>query len=284
MTSEASLPDGDGEIDLRVAAALAVLSGVPLDSVATSLGVETAIVSRWSDQFLEGGRRAVTNRPDPAEAARRDRFLVVLSHELRTPLTVLKASGPLFASLPERLRPASDALVRAIGRIEGLADLFAEAAAASLGRLPIRSTVLDLRALVGDPDPDGEPLLAHADPQATRTILTDLLGAAGHGQPDLVVVETRTQEGWAEVAVVRRPGLGFDHVAGLLDPFDVSDDASEVTLGLYRARALAVAMGGQLGARGDEDHTELWVRLPPADRPVPTRETSDPLTERGSTT
>ena len=48
----------------------------------------------------------------------------------------------------------------------------------------------------------------------------------------------------------------------LFDPFDLNDDATGVTIGLYLARALAVAHGGTLGVEQDDDGAVLWVRVP----------------------
>ncbi len=66
----------------------------------------------------------------------------------------------------------------------------------------------------------------------------------------------------------------------LFEPFDLNDDATGVTMGLYLARALAVAHGGTIGVEQDDHRAVLWVRVPqrsplitlgarPAARPPP---------------
>ena len=51
----------------------------------------------------------------------------------------------------------------------------------------------------------------------------------------------------------------------LFEPFDLNDDDTGVTIGLYLARALTVAHGGTVGVDQDEAGAVLWVRVPLGD-------------------
>jgi signal transduction histidine kinase len=51
-------------------------------------------------------------------------------------------------------------------------------------------------------------------------------------------------------------------LTALFEPFDLNDDSTGVTIGLYLARALVVAHGGTLGADQDESGAVLWIRIP----------------------
>ena len=64
----------------------------------------------------------------------------------------------------------------------------------------------------------------------------------------------------------------------LFEPFDLNDDATGVTIGLYLARALAVAHGGTIGVEQD-DHPRHAVG--PG---TPAFTTSSPEPIRGSPT
>ena len=48
----------------------------------------------------------------------------------------------------------------------------------------------------------------------------------------------------------------------LFEPFDLNDDATGITIGLYLARALTVAHGGTVGVEQDDRGAVLWVRVP----------------------
>ena len=96
-------------------------------------------------------------------------------------------------------------------------------------------------------------------------MLRDLWREAGAArpEPDSLVLEVRRTAPWVEVRVVRT-GAPVDPqvLRALFEPFDLNDDASGVTIGLYLARALAVAHGGAVGLDQDEDGTSFWVRVP----------------------
>jgi signal transduction histidine kinase len=48
----------------------------------------------------------------------------------------------------------------------------------------------------------------------------------------------------------------------LFEPFDLNNDGTGVTIGLYLARALTVAHGGTLGVDQDDHQARFWVKIP----------------------
>lgn len=272
------LPGGrTDEVDPRVAAVLEVLGGRSVAEVALQWAVEPALLHRWVRAFVDAGTAQVTNRPDPETAAQRDRFLAAFAHELRTPLTV--AQGWL-AVLAEGDLPPS-ALERTVGRLQDALDRLAARvrdvqllATASLGRIvPARETVrvgdlaasLDGLAGVAGEGPDVE---VDVDPELFGLVLRDLWQAAAlRPEPRSRRLEVAHRGPWVEVRVVRDADpIDHDVLRALFEPFDLNDDGTGVTIGLYLARALVIAHGGTLGADQDDTSAVLWVRIPAPER------------------
>ena len=269
------------ESDPRVAAVLEVLAGRTAAEVARSFQVETALLRRWVRGFVDAGAAAVTNRPDERTARQRDRFLAAFAHEVRTPLSAalgwakLLEEGDVAAEQADgtvtRLRRSLDRLHERTQDVELLAS-------ASLGRLAARPERIRLRELVdglpwlegvGGLGPDTTLLV---DPDLFRRVLRDLWQAAALApEPRRLEVVVESVGRWTEVRVVRHADPVDPAVLqALFEPFDLADDASDVTIGLYLARALVVQHGGTIGVRQDDQTGELWVRVPrdedPGDR------------------
>lgn len=279
-----ALPDQDGAggveprvsaqaaIDVRVSMVLAVLGGRTIESVAADWDVETSMLHRWVRDFLVAGTAAVTNRPDPDEARQRDRFLAAFAHELRTPVSVAGGWAMMLADgdLPESqiagtLRRLSDALERLSEHIQDVET----AATVSLGRLPVHHESVPAAALcaalAGIPEvARGGELNLWGDPELLGRALRDLWRTARRDpEPDAVEVEVAATGSWHEIRVVRHGApISPMVLQALFDPFGTNDDATGVTIGLYLARALAVAHGGFLGAEGDGERTVLYLRIP----------------------
>ena len=103
----------------------------------------------------------------------------------------------------------------------------------------------DVGAATGDVD-----AAVLVDPGHFRRILRDLWWAAGLAPAAAAAAGGRRHGLLVKVRVIRdaepiEPRI----LQALFDPFDVNDDATGVTIGLYLARALVVAHGGTLGAR-----------------------------------
>lgn len=68
---------------------------------------------------------------------------------------------------------------------------------------------------------------------------------------------------WIELRVVRDADpIEPQVLRALFEPFDLNDDDTGVTIGLYLARALTVAHGGTVGVDQDDHGAVLWVRIP----------------------
>ena len=277
-SSRAVVTDGDPpSSDARVQAVLEVLGGCPQAHVARSWGVETTLLSRWVADFVAAGTAQVTNRPVPQVAAQRDRFLAAFGHELRSPLAV--AQGWVLMLLDGDVDEESTA--ESVRRLNAALDTLHERtldiellAAASLGRLRLHRRPTEVREVVQDLpglDPtrlSGGATVVDVDPLLLGRAVRDVWSAAQmEPRPPATCVEVVTLESWVEIRVVRRGApIETRVLQALFEPFDLNDDDTGVTMGLYLARALAVLHGGAIGVEQDHD-TVLWIRVPR--HPVP---------------
>ena len=170
-----------------------------------------------------------------------------------------------------------DAVERTVSRLHDALGRLAERTldvellgAASLGRLrlaPRAVTVGELTdglpglAGVDGEGPDSEVVV---DPDLFRRVLRDLWEAGSSlPQPRSLRLEVATIPPWVELRVVRDADpIDTRVLQALFEPFDLNDDGTGVTIGLYLARALTVAHGGTVGVDQDEDGAVLWVRVP----------------------
>ena len=261
-----------GPTDSRVAMVLEVLAGEREGDVARRWAVDPALVNRWVRAFVAAGEAEVTNQPRADAARQRDRFLTAFAHELRTPLSV--AQGWAAVLDDEELAPPLGGIVDQAGSRAGPAWASARSRSSSSPpprwvasdspRNPSRwprlvADLADVGTVTGDVE--AEVLV---DPGHFRRILRDLWWAAGLApEPRGRRLEVAVIDPWVEVRVVRDAEPIEPRVLqALFDPFDLNDDATGVTIGLYLARALVVAHGGTLGVEQDDDGAVLWVRVP----------------------
>lgn len=259
------------DADPRVASVLDVLGGTPVVEAAQRWGVQVPLLRRWVRAFVDAGTAQVTNRPDPDAASQRDRFLTAFAHELRTPLTVAQgwvavlAEGDIPPSVAERTVARLD---EALGRLSERVLDVQLLAASSLGLVrlsPCAITVADLVAEMGvELHADAGGALLHVDPDLFRRVVRDLWEAGSAiPTPRSLRLEVHHVGPWVELRVVRDADPIEPRVLqALFEPFDVNDDATGVTIGLYLARALTVAHGGTLGVEQDDVGAALWVRVP----------------------
>ena len=259
-------------VDMRVSMVLDVLGGRTVESVALEWDLEAQLVHRWVRDFLVAGTAAVTNRPDPDEARQRDRFLAAFAHELRSPVTVAKGWAMALEDGDVPASMIADAVEHITGALARLSENILDvelAASVSLGRVRVDLQPVEVASLcqdlTGAPGVRrGADVTVCADPDLLTRILRDLLNTA-HREPapDRVSIDVVTTGSWHEIRVVRDGSpISPMILKALFDPFGSNDDSTGVTMGLYMARALAVAHGGILGAEGDDDSTVLLVRLP----------------------
>lgn len=268
------LPGGRAEEapDPRVAAVLEVLGGDDVAEVSRRWAVDRVLLHRWVRAFVEAGTAQVTNTPPPDAAQQRDRFLAAFAHELRTPLAVAKGWVALLQDgdvSPDELSSTADRLHGALGRLaERVLDVEL-LASASLGRLRLEPAVVSIGEVAADlPDVvvagEGPGVEVEVDPLMFHRVLRDLWEAArARPEPRSLVLEVASVGPWVEVRAVRRADpIEPQVLQALFEPFDLNDDDTGVTIGLYLARALTVAHGGTLGVDQDEESAVLWVRVP----------------------
>jgi signal transduction histidine kinase len=251
---------------------LAVLGGRRLDDVARDGDLDPSLLSRWVQDFLAAGSRAVTHRPDPDEARQRDRFVAAFAHELRTPLAAARGWAVMLHEdevSGDQLHAVHDRVLDALSRLTDHVVDLELAAAVSLGRIEVDLGPVDVaslaRELDGSPEVRrGAHLTVRADPRLLGRVLGDLWTTAHRDPaPDRVDIDVVEAGPWHEIRVVREGAQISPMVLrALFDPFGANDDTTGVTLGLYTARALIVAQGGILGAEGEDQRTVLLARLP----------------------
>lgn len=256
--------------DARVRAVLEVLGGDGVVEVATRWSVEPALVRRWVRGFVDAGTAQVTNRPATDALRERDRYLAAFAHELRTPLTTAQGWAAMLAE--GDVPPAAAA--RSVSRLEDALARLAERvrdvellAAASMGLLRLEKERVPLGDLMPeDTEVTGGDTVLHVDPDLFRRVLRDVRAAAELAPaPRSVRVDVAAVGPWWEISVAR-DGDPIDTtvLTALFEPFELNDDGTGVTIGLYLARALVVAHGGTLGASQDEHGAVLWIRVPRA--------------------
>lgn len=260
-------------VDPRVEAVLEVLAGAGVPEVSRRWEVDPAILHRWVEAFVDAGSAQITNRPAEASARQRDRFLAAFAHETRTPLSVAQGWATLLheGAVPQpRVAQTTASLHEALARLAERIQDVELLASASLGRLtphvervPAASLV---RLLSPPPEVTGEgpEVEVEVDPALFGRLLRDLWdAAASHPEPRDRRLEVHRIGPWVEFRVVRDADPIDPHVLqALFEPFDLNDDGTGVTIGLYLARALAVAHGGTVGVEQDDDGAVLWVRVP----------------------
>lgn len=282
-TEDAPTGTGSEGGDARIEAVLAVLRGVPMETVGRQWSIDPGVLQRWVSQFVDAGTAQVSNRPDPAEALRRDRFLAAFAYEMRTPLSVALGWGDLLAEADGEV--PDPAFGETVGRLQGalaeLADRVADVellVAAALGglrvnrtRVPVRSTceLPDLAGVSGE-GPDFE---IDVDVELFARIMRDLWNASAlEPEPLARRIDVRIRQPWVEVRVLRTgEPIETSVLHALFEPFELDMFTTGVTTGLYLARALTVAHGGTMGVDQDEEGAAFWVRVPhrpPLARPV----------------
>lgn len=214
--------------------------------------------------------------------------LGIVGHDLRTPLTTIKTSSYLL----ERgggLDGTQARLVSRIGaacaRIQQVIAILVDYAQASGGRaVPIRPRACHLGAICrgvadeaegarpgrtvrcgGDGDPSGE-----WDPDRVEQALANLVSnALEHGAPDAPVdVRWRGGAERVEIEVANAgPAIPPDLLPRIFDAFRRGDRerarrTGGLGLGLFIARAIAVAHGGGIEVRSAEGRTAFTLHLP----------------------
>jgi len=259
--------------DPRVGAVLDVLGGTSPAEVAHRWAVDPAVLQRWIQAFVRAGTAQVTNQPHEEASRQRDRFLAAFAHETRTPLTVATGWATMLRgkAVPDAAVPGIlDRLCLALDRLTERTMDVELLAACSLGRLVVRPQLVPVRDLtaglpdVGEIGGEGGGVGIEVDPEHFPRVLRDLWQAGSSlPRPRSLRLEVATVDPWVEICVVRDADpIDATVLQALFEPFDLNDDGTGVTMGLYLARALTVAHGGTIGVDQDEHGSALWVRVP----------------------
>ena len=219
----------------------------------------------------------------------RNLFLGMLGHDMRSPLQTVQVTAKYLAALNagEKVSEAASRLTNSGAQMKALLDDLVDYNRTKLG-LGIHVTPLevDVRELVADQlaqlhvvypqrqlhlEASGVSL-GFWDPIRLRQLLTNLVvNAIKYGSPDTAVTVTLSGETDVLRLEVKNFGAPIDPLilAQLFDPLERGleqardeDEHGSLGLGLYIAREIAKAHGGELGARSDDVETVFTVSLP----------------------
>jgi two-component system, NtrC family, sensor histidine kinase KinB len=256
---------------------------------------------RWLDILcnrLDGSQERVLDFRDVTAAKEleeaKDLFLATTSHELRTPITVVQGFASTLASRWEKLpdpdrRTAVQTIAERAGSLGRLVEQLLLGSRAGAEQLTVSNGPFDLAAVLSASAsafkslsdrhvltaviPERLPT-AFGDELATDIIVGQLLENAFKYSPEggTVTVRVRVLESQIEVAVAD-DGIGIaagDHER-IFERFVQGETGDRrrfggIGLGLYIARRLARAQGGELTATSrPEGGTVMRLRLPLAD-------------------
>jgi PAS domain S-box-containing protein len=251
----------------------------PIRSPGAFEGVLEGAVVSFHDVAAERGRQAERAMllEQACEGLRaRDHVLSVAAHELRTPLTSLKMHADLLSKLgrqedgdvsrPE-IRRRADACTRAVDRMESIVGELLDAEQVHAHKVDVHRQRVVMAPLVRRcveglaPQADAagckvtlavdERVVGEWDPAKLERIVTNLVTNAfvhGKGAP----IEVSVHDGGARAVLeVRDYGAGIadadrDRIFRPLEHVDLAHHVRGLGLGLYVARGLAQAMGGDV--------------------------------------
>ncbi|MBT2792939.1 ATP-binding protein [Paraburkholderia strydomiana] len=265
----------------------AVVLRLWLDEGGAELG-ESDDIFRFNeaiDQALSESVRFFSSQVDRS----RDLLLGVFGHDMRSPLQTIQMTAHHLAKLDlgQQACAAAALLIRSGARIQGLLDDMLDFSRTKLG-LGIRvapapvdvATVVDdeleqLRVAHGtqnvELDVTGDTG-AICDGRRIQQMLGNLVGnAIKYGEPTAAVQVTVTG-GDREISIAvtnRGPAIPPPVLCRVFEPLERGPGAEtrpgsqdSLGLGLYIAREIARAHGGEVDARSDESATVFTVRLP----------------------
>ncbi|HVM07712.1 MAG TPA: EAL domain-containing protein [Acidimicrobiales bacterium] len=223
---------------------------------------------------LVGSPRPVA--PADRVAARASQAIDVVSlitHELRAPLTVIKGyAETMSAHLGDATSPvvakATAAITRNVSNLDDLIATLSDVNALEAGTLPLRRKTVDLTELVHGivadhrhlfPDHEvrvtatSDAINVHVDPSRVQQILLNLLTNAAKFSPPEKGIEVGIVTSGSDVLVSvvdHGPGVQPELIGEIFRKFFRADTSKKGTgLGLYIARSLARAHGGELSCR-----------------------------------
>ena len=219
----------------------------------------------------------------------RDQFIGILSHDLRAPLGAVTFGAALLAvpeDNPQRRGRVVTGILTSAQRMERMiGDLLDLARARLGGTIPLQRRRVDLQELCeavvlesGAARPDAElrfttngNLVGNWDADRLAQVVSNLVvNAIQHGQGTPVTL-TAAEEGDAVTVEVHNGGAPIPPamMASIFEPLargGKPGGVHSIGLGLFIARAIVSAHGGEIGVRSSSDQgTTFTVRLPKVD-------------------
>lgn len=217
------------------------------------------------------------------EAQLREQLMAIVGHDLRTPLNALMMGAAYLAAMHELPAPAVRTAARMLRSshrmrriIEDLLDFTRVRDGAMIPVSPaavcLDDIVLDVLQEIEMAHPDSRVDLetqAHVegawDADRLRQVLTNLVGNAvthGAGTPVRVIVQRTNDE--ASITVHNGgPRIAPEELPHLFDPFRKGAASRRgLGLGLFIAREIVRAHGGEIAVTSRDDGTSFVVRLP----------------------
>ena len=219
----------------------------------------------------------------------RNLLLGMLGHDMRSPLQTIQMTATYLAALKagEAVSDAASRLIRSGARMQALLDDMLDFNRTRLGLgINVVPEDVDMRDVIADEldqlraaHPGREILLEATgdargtwDGQRIQQLLGNLVvNALKYGSQDAQVRVRLTGDGATVLLEVGNRGAPiepamldriFDPLRRGADAQDAARSAGSLGLGLYIAREIAKAHGGEIEARSDENETVFSVRLP----------------------
>ncbi|AXF01735.1 sensor histidine kinase [Paraburkholderia hospita] len=218
----------------------------------------------------------------------RNLFLGMLGHDMRSPLQTIQMTASYLAALNagEKVSGAASRLIRSGARMQALLDDMVDFNRTRLGLgINIAPTDIDLAQLFADAL--DQLRVIHPDRQIDLDVIGDCMGvwdgrrlqqllgnlvlnAIKYGASDAPVRVTVTDEGAEVLLEVRNTGTVIERstLDLIFNPLQRGPNHqgtnadSSLGLGLYIAREIARAHGGEIDARSDAVETVFSVKLP----------------------
>jgi signal transduction histidine kinase len=249
-------------------------------------------------RFNESVDEALTESMDrfAAQTDRfRDQFIGVLGHDLRTPLGAITTGAALLAvpeDNPQRRARVATRILSSAQRMERMiGDLLDLTRARLGGTIPLKRRQADLQALCEEvvaecraarPDADLRlhttgSLVGNWDPDRLAQVVSNLVAnAIQHGEGTPVALTLKEQGNTVMLAVHNEgPPIPPDVLPSVFEPLargGTDDGLHSIGLGLFIARAMVLAHGGEIGVDSSSDQgTTFTARLPKfeaTDRPA----------------
>lgn len=224
-----------------------------------------------------------------------DMFVGILGHDLRTPLGAITMAAELIVRTADDARALKPAgrILRSANRMTRMIEQLLDFARVRQGRgirLQVSPAELDdlvhqVVAELGDANPHARlavsssgDLAGHWDSDRLYQVVTNLVGnAIQHGtagSPISVSVDG-TRAASVHLRVENVGAIPAEAMPTLFDPFERADTSKTrdkgLGLGLFIAREIVRAHGGDIDVRSENGTTRFDVTLPREARPAPTK-------------